>query len=164
MNESIDAPDPTLANLRGYSSDVVEATIVAAGQPFWNSPTGVAPTTSDKPGPGNEFGIVTPYTITISQAVAGSRPVSNITVLIEGGTVGCYVHTVSPAVILTPKDSDILFLRPLQMRSKTSDPAMAVVFQAFPVVSGKVRTPFDGEILLSDFPGRLLGARPSAIP
>jgi len=150
MFESIDTADPTLQNLRPYSGDVVEVTVVSAGEPFWDSPTGKRPTPSEKIGEGNEFYILTPYTVTVVSTVSGNRPSGQTTVLVEGGQIGCDRLTVEPAVTLTAKASYVLFLKSTLPGGQTDASSRPLAFEAFPVAAdGAVVTPLDGTMSMS---------------
>lgn len=145
INESIDAMDPTLENLKIVSKDVVVATIDRKGSAFWNSATGLPPTVDDKPGPSNLFGILTPYDVTVENAVTGARGLGNLTIVIEGGEVDCFIHSVSPAVQLQVKGTYLLFLSPSISPSGTARADLPLAFEAFPVqADGTVLTPLDG--------------------
>jgi hypothetical protein len=153
---SIDALDPTLENLRAESKDVVVGTVVSEGAPFWDSPTGRAPKPGEPLGEGNEFYILTPYTVTIDEAVAGSRAAGDVTVVVEGGEIDCNKLEVSPAVTLAVKDTYVLFLKPRQAADGAGALNQPMVFHAFPVQSdGKVLTPLDGAVSLADLSSAL---------
>lgn len=146
---SIDSLDPTLENLRSESRDVIVGTVAREGEAFWDSPTGKEPTPGEQPGEGNEFYILTPYVVTVDQMVTGSRSPGEITVVAEGGKIGCSKLEVSPAVTLTMKARYVLFLGPRAVAgSRAIDLPMAR--HAFPVqADGKVSTPLDGAMSLA---------------
>jgi hypothetical protein len=129
---------------------VVVGTVTQEGLAFWNSPTGKAPTPSDQPGEGNEFGILTPYVVAIEQPVTGTRAAGEITIVIEGGTIGCYVHDVLPAVHLTAKERYVLFLGDKSTGDGKTKVSAPLVFRALPMqADGTVLTPLDGAISLA---------------
>lgn len=156
LYESIDSLDPTLENLRAESRDVVVGTVVSEGAPFWDSPTGRGPKPGESLGEGNEFYILTPFTVTVDQTVAGSRVPGDVTVVVEGGEIGCNKLEVSPAVTLDVKDSYLLFLKPRQAADGTGAMDRPMVFHAFPVQpDGKVLTPLDGAVSIADLSSAL---------
>lgn len=158
--ESIDSLEPTFENLRLSAQNVVVATVSGQGEAFWSSPTGRAPTASDRPVPGNEFGILTPWSVKVEEAVSGTEKPGPLTVVTEGGRVGCFVHDVRPAVQLAVGEQYVLFLGD----ARPGDPSGAVpafnAFLAFPVqADGKVVTPLDGAMSIAAFSKAL--AQPS---
>ena len=150
LSESIYAADPTLENLRAESRDVVIGSVTGKGAAFWDSPTGNGPKTGEQPGEGREFFILTPYTVTVDAVVAGNRPLGAVTVLVEGGKVGCSTFSVSPGVSLEVNRQYALFLDPRQAANGSGQMDAPAAFQAFPVqADGKVLTPFDGAVSLA---------------
>jgi hypothetical protein len=146
---SIDEIDPTLANLRTFSPDVIVGTVTGAGEPFWDSPTGQGPKPGEQLGEGNEFYILTPYVVTVDRALAGRLSPGEVTVVIEGGKIGCSKLDVSPAVTLTPKTPYVIFLRPWTARAGTKPVDHPLAHHAWPIeVDGTVLTPLDGAISL----------------
>ena len=146
---SIDSLDPTLENLRSESRDVIVGTVAREEAAFWDSPTGKGPKPGEQPGEGNEFYILTPYVVTVDQVVTGSRSPGEITVVVEGGEIGCSKLEVSPAVTLTVRTRYVVFLGPRAVAgSRAID--LPIVFHAFPIrADGKVLTPLDGAVSLA---------------
>jgi hypothetical protein len=166
LYESIDSLDPTLVNLRVESKDVVVGTVVSQGTPFWDSPTGQAPKPSEQLGEGNEFYILTPYTLTVDRTVTGSRTPGTITVVVEGGQIGCDKFEVSPSLTLDIKKQYVLFLKP-RLASDNTGATMKepMVFHAFPMqADGQVLTPLDGAVSLPAFTSALASADQSPAP
>lgn len=147
---SIDSLDPTLENLRSESRDVIVGTVAREGEAFWDSPTGKEPTPGEQLGEGNEFYILTPYVVTVDQIVTGSRSPGEITVVVEGGKIGCNKLEVSPAVTLTVKARYVLFLGPRVAAAGSRAIDLPMAFHAFPVqADGTVLTPLDGAVSLA---------------
>lgn len=146
---SIDSLDPTLEKLRSEGRDVIVGTVARQGEAFWDSPTGKEPTPGEQPGEGNEFYILTPYVVTVDRIVTGSRSPGEITVVVEGGKIGCNKLEVSPAVTVTVKARYVLFLGPRAVAgSRAIDLPMA--YHALPVqADGSVLTPLDGAVSLA---------------
>lgn len=165
LYESIDSLDPTLENLRAYSRDVVVATVVSEGAPFWDSPTGLGPKPGERTGEGNEFYILTPYAVTIDRAVVGSRTPGGVTVVIEGGRIGCDTLEVSPSVSLAQRARYVLFLEPRLAADGAGAMKQPMVFLAFPIqADGTVLTPLDGAVSLSALTAALARAGRSLAP
>lgn len=147
---AIDSLDPTLENLRRESRDVIVGTVARQGEAFWDSPTGQGPKPGEQLGEGNEFYILTPYVLTVEEAVTGSRSPGEITVAVEGGTIGCSKLEVSPAVTLKVKERYVLFLSPRLARAGTKPVELPMADHAWPVqANGTVLTPLDGAISLA---------------
>ncbi|MHB8892157.1 MAG: hypothetical protein ACYC65_08955 [Candidatus Limnocylindrales bacterium] len=147
---SIDSLDPTLKNLRSESRDVIVGTVASEGGAFWESPTGKGPAPGEQLGEGNEFYILTPYVVTVDQMVTGSRSPGEITVVVEGGKIGCSKLEVSPAVTLKVKERYVLFLSPRLAATGARAIDLPLAFHAFPVTAdGTVQTPLDGTISLA---------------
>ena len=145
LYESIDSLDPTLENLRAESRDVIVGTVASEGVPFWDLPTGKGPKPGEQLGEGNEFYILTPYVVTVDQTVTGSRSPGEITIVVEGGEIGCSKLEVLPAVRLTMNARYVLFLGPRAVAgSRAID--LPIAFHAFPIQpDGTVMTPLDGQ-------------------
>jgi hypothetical protein len=139
-----------LENLRAFGRDVIVGTVAREGEAFWDSPTGKGPKPGEQLGEGNEFYILTPYVVTVDQTVTGSRPISETTVLVEGGEIGCNKLEVSPAVTLKVKERYALFLKPRLAADGSGAMDNAMAFHAFPIqADGKVLTPLDGAVSLA---------------
>ncbi len=165
LYESIDSLDPTLENLRPVSKDVVVGTVTSEGAPFWNSPTGNGPKPGEKIGEGNEFYILTPYQVTVEQAVAGARAPGQITVVVEGGQIGCDKFDVSPPVTLSAKTKYVLFLKPSLAADGTGAMKQPMAFLAFPVqADGTVATPLDGAVSIAGLSSTLASGAQSTAP
>lgn len=165
LYESIDSLDPTLENLQPVSKDVVVGTVTSKGTPFWNSPTGMGPKPGEKIGEGNEFYILTPYEVTVEEAVAGTRAPGQVTVVVEGGLIGCDKFDVSPQVTLDLKSQYVLFLKPSLAADGTGVMKQPMAFLAFSVQSdGTVATPLDGAVSIARLSSVLASGAPSTAP
>lgn len=161
LYESIDAAEPTLENLGKVARDVVIATVLEKGAPYWDSPTGKRPEPGAPIGEGNEYFILTPYMVVVDQAITGSRASGRVTVAVEGGEIGCDRFVVSPSVTMHVAQRYALFLRPWEPGVGEAGAAPPLAFEALPVGDdGAVKTPLDGAMSLPEFAAAVAATAP----
>jgi hypothetical protein len=145
MNETIDRPPDSIANLVPYTDRVIVATVVRLGDGFWNTPDRKPPPPDRISGPEYDPGILTPALVRIDGVVRGDLGPGDVEVVIEGGVVGCIEHTVSPRPSLTAGRRYAMFLQPSPRADLTRDAALPLVLAAWPVGDdGTVTTDQDG--------------------
>jgi hypothetical protein len=162
---TIDSVDPTLDNLRAERGDVVIGTVTSIGKPFWDSPTGQRPKPGEQMGPGNEFAILTPYTVTVGQSVKGAGAPGEVTVVVEGGQIGCDRFEVDPSITLEVKGDYALFMAARPAANGAGTMKLPMVYHAFPVqADGKVMTPLDGAVSVDALSSALMSGVQSPTP
>ncbi len=93
----------TIASLAESGKGFVVAEVGESGQAFFNTADGEAPPgygekpTSPRPNPNARARIYTPMEIEVDEAISGSLGEGPASVLVAGGTVGCYTAVVDVA-------------------------------------------------------------------
>lgn len=146
----VDAPEPTIQNRSTTSHAVLVGTVIAIGEPRWNTATGEAPDLAD--GWPTYALIYRPVTVAVETVVRGIDVGRTVTIRWLGGTVGCNTFSFSydGFEAVSPGGRYVFFLwRGNDASGQPSDENLTDG-GAWPIGSdGKVRTPLEGSVQLA---------------
>lgn len=166
VNESVDTPPRTIANLSRVTTSVVIAEVTAIEDGIWNTRDGRKPGGSAPGAPGSSAGIVTPTNLDIERSVRGDAGPGALRVLNPGGTAGCVTHIVDNAPRIVIGGRYAFFLQPAADAEGVRHPDVLQIVEAWPVSEdGLVETLHDGVLALDDFEAAVANpVQPSTTP
>jgi hypothetical protein len=166
VDESVDTPPRTIANLSRVTTSVVIAEVTAIEDGIWNTRDGRKPDRGVPGAPGSNAGIVTPVNLDIERSVHGDAGPGALRVLNPGGTAGCVVHTVDNAARIVAGGRYAFFLQPGADAEGVRHPDVPQIIEAWPVSEdGLVETLYDGTLSLDDFEAAVANpVQPPATP
>lgn len=149
MDESVNAPPATVANLTQWSSIAVVAEVKSLEAGVWNTKDGKQPGQGVKGGPKFNPAIVTPVNLQVDDTWLGDAGPGALRVVNPGGKAGCSEWHVNIAPALQKGSTYVFFLQPSPDADGQRHPELPEVLRAWPVdATGQVQTPEDGSLTL----------------
>lgn len=156
INESVDTPPLTIANLMPATTSVVVALLETIEPGVWNT----------KDGSNFNPGIKTLIDLQVTRTIVGDDGPVGLRVVNSGGTADCVVHNVSSSPPVEKGKTYVFFLQPSPDADGVRHPELPLILTAWPVnEDGTVDSEYDGTLSVDELAAEVTNpGPPSATP